>query len=249
MADSRRRVIIVDDEPAARFALRAVIDDFPELEVVAELGDGQDAVDAIESLAPDLVFLDIDMPGVDGFGVAEATRHVHYHLVFVTAHHEYALDAFATHAVDFLPKPARPALISKCINKILRQEELAQVRLVPRHAGSAQIVLVDRGVSRVVACEHILLIDAIGRYRRILLTEDGADIHGQSTLISDMALDDFEDQLSESDFLRVHRSYIVNARRIIAVRTRNRRHFVELRGYGEDVPVARSRVAAVKGAL
>ncbi len=249
MADRCRRVIIVDDEPAARFALKNVIDSFGELELVGEVEDGVAAVDAIQSMKPDIVFLDIDMPGVDGFGVAEATNHLPYHLVFVTAHHSYALEAFDTHAIDFLLKPARPSLIRKCIDKILRQEELALERLMPQRASRGQIVLVDSGVSRVVACEHILLIGAIDRYRRILLSEDGAKIHGQNTLLSDTTLDDFMDQLSDSGFLRVHRSYIINTRFIVALRTENRRQFVTLEGYKEVVPVARSHVQTVRQAL
>ena len=249
MADRPRRVIIADDEPAARFALKAVIESFAELELVAEVEDGQSAVDTIHSLKPDVVFLDIDMPGVNGFKVAEATKHQHYHLVFVTAHYEYALEAFGTHAIDFLPKPARPSLISKCIDKILRQEELALERLMPQRAIGEQLVLVDSGVSRVVACEHILLISAFGRYRRILLTEEGAAVHRQNTLISDTTLDDFMEQLNADNVLRVHRSYIVNAKSITALRTETRRQFIELRGYSEAVPVARSHVKDVKRAL
>jgi DNA-binding LytR/AlgR family response regulator len=169
--------------------------------------------------------------------------------VFFTAHHKYALEAFDTHAVDFLLKPARPSQVAKCIDKILRQEALALERLVPQRIAGGQIVLIDGGVSRVVACEHILLIGAIGRYRKILLTEEGAGVHGQGTLVSDTTLDQFMDQLQDRGFLRVHRSYIVNAESIIALRTRNRRQFVELRGYQEAVPVARSHVNAVKQAL
>jgi DNA-binding LytR/AlgR family response regulator len=249
MADRPRRVIIADDEPAARLALRVVIESFAELEVIAEVGDGKGAIAAIHSLKPDVVFLDIDMPGVDGFEVSQATKNQHYHLVFVTAHYEYALEAFDTHAIDFLPKPARPGLIGKCIDKILRQEELALERLIPQRAAGEQLVLVDSGVSRVVACEHILLIGAIGRYRRIVLTEDGATVHRQNMLISDTTLDDFMEQLNANSFLRVHRSYIVNAKSITALRTETRRQFIELRGYSEAVPVARSHVKDVKRAL
>ncbi|MEO1079696.1 MAG: LytTR family DNA-binding domain-containing protein [Pseudomonadota bacterium] len=249
MADHARRVVIVDDEPAARSALKSVIDSFGELELVGEIEDGVAAVDAIRSLKPDIVFLDIDMPGVDGFGVAAATRQLPYHLVFVTAHHGYALEAFDTQAIDFLLKPARPSLIRKCIDKILRQEEMALERLMPQRASRGQLVLVDSGMSRVVACEHILLIGAIDRYRRLLLTAAGAGVHGQNTLFSDTTLDDFIEQLSDSGFLRVHRSYIINTRHIVAMRSENRRQFVTLAGCEDAIPVARPQVQSVRQAL
>ncbi|MEM1187879.1 MAG: LytTR family DNA-binding domain-containing protein [Pseudomonadota bacterium] len=249
MADRLRRVVIVDDEPAARFALRNVIDSFDELELVGEIEDGVAAVDAIQSLRPDLVFLDIDMPGVDGFGVATATTQVPYHLVYVTAHHGYALEAFDTQAVDFLLKPARPSLIRKCIDKILRQEEVALEHLMPQQASQEHLVLIDSGVSRVLAFEHILLIGAIDRYRRLLLTESGAGVHGQNMLLSDTTLDDFMEQLGDSGFLRVHRSYIINVRFIVAMRTENRRQFVTLEGCEDAIPVARPQVRTVRRAL
>ena len=103
-----KRVIIVDDEPAARANLRAVIDKFKQLKVIAEVGDGKTAIKEIQTLQPDIVFLDIEMPEVNGFDVAKATEHLNYQLIFATAYDQYALDAFDTKAIDYLLKPVRP---------------------------------------------------------------------------------------------------------------------------------------------
>jgi DNA-binding LytR/AlgR family response regulator len=246
MSSSTWRVIIVDDEPAARFALRSVLSSFTELELVAEVEEGQRAVAAIRKHRPDIVFLDIDMPGMNGFEVVDATKDLRYRLVFVTAHHGFALDAFDTHAADFLLKPVRPSLIDKCIKKIVRQEQLAIERRPPQPEEAKHLVLTESGLSRVVAHQHIVCVGPIGRYRKVVLTKAGEAVHGQGMLISDTTLDDFMVELNASGFLRVHKSYIVNARSIVALRIQNRRHFLEIQGYDEPVPVGRSHLKSVK---
>ena len=99
---SQRRVVLVDDEPSAISNLRRVLQGFEQLDVVAEVGDGEGAIEKITALRPDIVFLDIEMPGTNGFTVAEETAHIPYQLVFVTAYDQYALDAFGTNAIDYL---------------------------------------------------------------------------------------------------------------------------------------------------
>ena len=249
MTERQRKVIIVDDEPAARSALRSVIGDFPSLEIVADIQDGKAAVNAIEELAPDIVFLDIDMPGIDGLEVAKRTQHLSYHLVFVTAHHKYALEAFSTNATDFLLKPARPSLINKCIEKILRQEALALQKIKSGDSGRGSLILEESGLSRVVNEEHIVLIDTIGRYRRIVLSGLGRTAHGQETLVTNVSFEELSERLDEAYFLRIHRSCIVNVTRVTAVKLRNRRHFVEVGGFDGELPVARSQVKQLKANL
>src|SRR6476659_895535 len=100
------RALIVDDEPLAREWVRSAVAEDPELEVLAECGDGFEAAEAIRQLRPDLVFLDVQMPGLDGFGVLQALgRDAPPAVVFVTAHDRYALKAFEVHALDYLLKP------------------------------------------------------------------------------------------------------------------------------------------------
>ncbi|MEM7675858.1 MAG: response regulator, partial [Myxococcota bacterium] len=94
-------MVIVDDEPAAIVSLKSILDEFDELEVVATVGNGYAALEALKRYQPDIVFLDIEMPGINGFEVASKTAHFLHHLVFVTAYDQYALDAFSTHAIDY----------------------------------------------------------------------------------------------------------------------------------------------------
>lgn len=244
-----KRVIIVDDEPAAIKHLRSVVDTFAELAVVAVVGDGETAISTIIKLKPDIVFLDIEMPEINGFEVAKATEQENYQLVFVTAYDHYALDAFGTNAIDYLLKPARPSLIEKCINKILYQEGRALEALQKRKSQSDTLVLSDGHSARVLAHQHICLIEGIGRYRRIHLTCSGANLHKTKTIISDTTLDDFESQLPAHAFVRLHRSYIVNVQSISSVYTVARRHFARLADVDVRVPVSRGKVAQVKASL
>lgn len=252
MSTEPRRVLIVDDEPAARAQLREVIGGMDTLEVVAEVSDGGAAITAIRDHAPDIVFLDIDMPGVDGFGVARATRDRMYQLVFVTAHHHYALEAFDTHAIDYLLKPARPSVIERCLEKILRQEVLTLEARTDRDEGSVAprtLVLTDGGTKRVINPAQVLYIEGLGRYRRIHLDDEGAAAHRADTVLSDTTLDDFGDLLERNAFARVHRSYLVNMSRVTALVTRDRRQEIRLEGLERAIPVARQRVKALRSLL
>ena len=248
MSTNLKRVLIVDDEPAARAQLRDVVDSMPDLVVIGEVSDGNAAVEAIMELAPDIVFLDIDMPEVDGFSVAKATEHLSYQLVFVTAHHQYALEAFETHAVDYLLKPARPSLIEKCLDKILRQEALS-LRDHPIESAAPPLILSDSSEVHLVDLNHVLYIEGLGRYRRIHLSTEGSGIHKLDTLLSDTTLDEFTEQLWEKGFMRVHRSYLVRLSLVTSLKSTGRQYSVSLKGVKEAIPVARSRAKTLKANL
>lgn len=244
-----KSVIIVDDESAARKTLRKVIDTFPELEVIAEVDNGQTAISQIEALKPDILFLDIEMPGMNGFDVAQATAHIHYQLVFVTAYQKYALDAFETRAIDYLMKPVRPALLTKCIEKILLQETFAREALESYHAKDAVIVLSDGKTRRLIKHSHVCYIEGIGRYRQIHLTQEGQLTHKMGTIISDTTLDRFEETLPNKQFYRVHRGFIVNVGQIARLFIESKRYVVSFNEVESNVPVSRAKVAELKDLL
>ena len=126
---SALRVLIVDDEPLARERIRTMLAGDADVEIVGECGDGPGAVSAIAALGPDLVFLDVQMPGMDGFAVLEAAGVERLPgIVFVTAYDEYALRAFDVHAVDYLLKPFTRARFARALERARAQ--LASARLV-----------------------------------------------------------------------------------------------------------------------
>lgn len=241
-----KHVMIIDDELSARNNLRAVIEKFEQLEIIAEIADGKTAISEINRLHPDIVFLDIEMPEVNGFDVANETKHLNHQLVFVTAYDKYAFEAFDTNAIDYLLKPVRPSLIEKCIQKILHQEEIVLEGLEHQNQISDSLTLSDGKVSRVIKLDHISHIEGLGRYRRIHLSADGQALHNQTTVISDTTLDAFDEQLSESSFIRVHRSYLVNTNAIINIKKEERRQFVTVATVPEPIPISRSKYPMVR---
>ncbi len=249
MDQNKKRVIIVDDEPAARDNLRSVLEGFEELEIVGEVGDGKKAIEVIATHQPDLVFLDIEMPELDGFDVAKATAHLSYQLVFVTAYDQYALDAFDTNAIDYLLKPVRPSLLEKCIRKILYQEGLVLEALEKKESRDHRLVLSDGSASRLLEPSHISFIEGIGRYRRIHLNAAGVKDHRMPTIVSDTTLDEFENRLPSPSFIRLHRSYIVNRESIVELASESRRHYVRIAELNVKVPVSRAKVAQLKAML
>ncbi len=248
MSTGLKRVLIVDDEPAARAQLRDAVEAMPDLVVIRELKDGNSAIEAIIEHIPDIVFLDIDMPEMDGLAVAKATEHIPYQLVFLTAHHQYALEAFDTHAIDYLLKPARPSLIEKCLAKIVRQEVLT-LHQQPDASAPKSLLLTDASENRVIDMDHVLYIEGLGRYRRIHLSAEGARVHTLETVLSDTTLDEFTAQLDDKLFMRIHRSYIINLTFVTSLKSTGRQYTVNLDCAKEEIPVARGRVKTLKASL
>ncbi|QFT54366.1 LytTR family DNA-binding domain-containing protein [Microbulbifer sp. THAF38] len=243
-----KTVAIVDDESAARYSLKEVIDTFNELEVIVEVSDGKSAIEQIMVKRPDIVFLDIEMPEVTGFVVAKATSQMNYQLVFLTAYENYALRAFDTNAIDYLVKPARPELIARSIRKILQQEMYA-LEQSGNTTSIHRLLLSDGNQQRLLSHDHINYIESIGRYRRVHLTESGSRLHNTDTIISDMTLDTFCEQLPRKVFYRLHRSYIINSERMLELKSQSRRHFVRMAGTDTKIPVSRNFLNRLKRSI
>jgi len=207
------RVIIVDDEHLARAVLREHLAAHPDVEVVAECANGFEAVQAIGELAPDLVFLDIRMPRLDGFEVVElAGMRTRY--VFVTAYDQFALRAFEVHAIDYLLKPFAGARLDAALAHArtrldapaaARREEGLQslVREAAQRSGSVQRVLIREGTRvHVVPADSIDYVEAQDDYVSIRA--------GGKRWLKTQRLSELEDQLDAQAFVRVHRSYLVH---------------------------------------
>ena len=196
------RVLLSDDEALARERLRRMLEDEPDLQIVAECGDGKSAIALIKQEKPDLVFLDIQMPEVDGFGVIAALQGEHVPLtVFVTAYDKYAMKAFEVHALDYLLKP---------VGKDRLSEALGHARKQLSHPSEAtfQRKLLD------------LLADLESRQQapqRIVIKADGEIVCLKPNEI-DWAITSLESRLGHRQFLRVHRSTLVNVDRIKTLR-------------------------------
>jgi two-component system LytT family response regulator len=218
------RVLIADDEAPARRKLRELLGREADFEIVGEAGDGVAAVAAIRAAGPDVVFLDIQMPRLDGFGViAEVGAAAMPLVVFVTAYDEHALRAFEVEALDYLLKPFAPSRFQRLLDRVRRQlapgppadlgeriDRLLQaVRPAPGAGGALRQILVERGEGRqaLLAVEEIDLVRAEGNYLRFF--SKGEEYRRRGTLR------DLEARLDPARFVRLNRSEIV---RLDAVR-------------------------------
>jgi two-component system, LytTR family, response regulator len=219
------RVLIVDDEPLARQRLRDLLEEEPDFEVLAESGDGEDAIEKILDLRPDAVFLDIQMPEMSGFDVLEAIAlEAMPIVVFVTAYDEYALRAFDAHALDYLMKPFHRSRFERSLERIRRQVAArgGASEAEPDLDGRLRAVLAEltggrssypkrfavRLGSRIVFVnsEEVDWIDAEGNYARLHV--------GPRSYLVRQTMSRLAEQLDPERFLRIHRSTIVNLDRV-----------------------------------
>jgi two-component system, LytTR family, response regulator len=213
------RVVIVDDEPLARERLRTLLADEPEMNVVGEANDGRSAVNAIATLAPDLVFLDVQLPGSTGFEIIEqvgASRMPF--VIFVTAYDRYALRAFDVHALDYLLKPFDRERFRQAIARVRQQLErrssgdleqrlIALVQdLKPAQPRVDRFVVKSGGRVFFVRNDEIDWIEAAGNYVKLHV---GSDSH-----LFRETMNAVEARLDPDLFFRIHRSHIVNIERI-----------------------------------
>ena len=211
-------VMLVDDEPLARERLRSLLKGEDDVRIVAECASGRPAVKAIQEKRPDLVFLDVQMPGLDGFGVVEEIgRHEMPAVVFVTAFDQYALKAFEVHALDYLLKPfdkerfqatlvrAREAIRLRAGGQDERMLSLLQ-ELAARRKFAERLVVKCSGKERLIPVGEVTFFEAAGNYVRIHA--------GGERLLLRETMANLEARLDPDQFARIHRSTIVNLRRV-----------------------------------
>ncbi len=242
------RVIIVDDEPLARAVLREHLGLHPDVEIVGECANGFEAVKAIAELAPDLVFLDIQMPKLDGFEVVElAGAKTHY--VFVTAYDQFALRAFDVHALDYLLKPFTRERLAQALAHA--RERLA----APATEGEAAMrALVSDARARHQPIERVLIRDGarvqvipVARIDYIEAQDDYVAICSEGRQwLKNQRMAELESQLDPQAFLRVHRSYIVNLGTIARIEPTGKDGHCAVLKSGARIPISRSGYQKVR---
>ncbi len=253
------RTIIVDDEPAARLRIARLLAQDPGIEVVSECRNGQEALNCIAKCKPDLLFLDVQMPGMSGFQVME---HVHTHnghvpvpfVVFVTAHDQYALKAFDVNAVDYLLKPydderffaslekAKRFIDMRSNNKLTgRLMDLVREHLHANSSYTETFVIRDKGREHKVKVEDILYLRAEGNYLCLQL-KDRHHLHR-------MTMNAVESELDPARFLRIHRSYIVNTAHLRSTRYSGNNEFIFSMANNERIVSGRSYKENIAKAL
>ena len=240
------RVIIVDDEFLARALLREYLAAYADIEIVAECANGFEAVKAIGELRPDLVFLDIQMPKLDGFEVVElAGARTRY--VFVTAYDQFALKAFEVRAIDYLLKPFSRERLAQAVDSAMARatppEQVAAVAVdaARRHGPLERIVVRDGARVHVVPTAGIDWIEAQDDYVQISA--------GGRTHLKNGRMAELEQGLDPASFVRVHRSYIVNVGAIERIEAPTKDSWCAVLKDGKRVPVSRSGYQKVRGLI
>ncbi|WP_208281413.1 LytR/AlgR family response regulator transcription factor [Massilia oculi] len=240
------RTLIVDDEHLARALLREYLSPHPDVEIVGECANGFEAVKAIAEHDPDLVFLDIQMPKLDGFEVVElAGGKPHY--IFATAYDQFALRAFEVHALDYLLKPFSRERLAEALNQArLRSPQPARIEAVVKDAQARQqplerILIRDGARVHVVAASTIDHIEAQDDYVRIAA--------GGKKYLKHRRLSELEAQLDGAVFVRIHRSYIVNVGAIERIEQVSKDNHCAVLRDGVKLPISRSGYQRVRELL
>ena len=237
------RVLIVDDESPARERLRSMLAEDGAFEVVGEASHGEQALQMVETLTPDIVLLDVRMPGVDGLEVA---RHLAAHpeppaVIFTTAFDEYALQAFDSEAVAYLLKPIRAEKLRAALAKAARltRPQMQQVALAAREpARRSHVGVRGRDGLKLIPIEEVFCFQADQKYTTV------KHVKGED-LIED-SLKTLEEEFSAS-FVRIHRNALVNTRYLERIaRDASGQHFVHLRGFPGALEVSRRMAGDLK---
>ena len=249
--DTKTRAVIVDDEELARQVIRELLAPHPEIEVVGECANGFEAVKIVTERKPDLIFLDIQMPKLDGFEVLELIG-IGSAIVFVTAYDSYAIRAFEVHAVDYLLKPfgaerfeaalerAKERLDSKSPSSAVSATELAATARPPAQF-LERIPVRDGAQVFIIPVSKLDFAEAQDDY--VALSTEGKKHLKQQPISS------LEAALDPSRFLRIHRSYIVNLERVAKVEPYGKDSHVAVLRNGVQLPVSRAGYARLRAFL
>jgi two-component system LytT family response regulator len=242
------KVIIIDDEPLARSIVKEFLQKHPQLQLAAECGDGFEGVKAIQQHQPDLIFLDIQMPKINGFEMLELLDQTPA-VIFTTAFDEYAIKAFEAHAIDYLLKPFNQERFDKAIAKWNEQpsqshEKNTQELLETASQSPAQsqrIVIKDGSKIKIIPVHDVQYLEAADDYVKIH-TKDGY-------FLKNKTMNHFEQVLDGQQFVRSHRSYIVNVQQITRIDPYEKDSHVAILRTGVKVPVSRSGYGKLKEVL
>lgn len=232
------KVILIDDERLARSELKRLLKDFPEIEVAGEAANAEEAIQLIEKSDPDLIFLDIQMPGKTGFEMLTQLERVP-RVIFVTAYDEYAIKAFDINALDYLMKPVEPSRLAEAISKLKQKEEETAENYSNRPLSEYDQVFVKDGERCwFVKLSDVRLFESVGNYAKVYF--------GPNKPLILKSLNALEERLDEKIFFRANRKHIINLRMIDKIETYfNGGLLVDLNG-GEKIEVSRRQAVKFK---
>lgn len=241
------RALIIDDEDLARRLTREYLRSHSDIVIIGECENGLEAVEAISQQQADLIFLDIQMPKLNGFEVLAATGRQEG-VIFTTAYDQYALKAFDQHAIDYLLKPYSQQRFDEALNKARKllgknsSTPQALVALVAQtNAQPERLIVRDRGQTHIVPVDKIDYIEAQDDYVQIFY--DG------KSLLKTQSLSDLEKQLNPAHFVRIHRSTIIRLQALKCLERASKDSYHAVMHIGVKLPISRSGYDRMKGML
>ncbi len=240
-------VIIIDDEPLARSIIKEYLQPFKEVNILAECSDGFEGLKAIQQFAPDVIFLDIQMPKITGFEMLELIDEPPA-VIFTTAFDEYAIKAFESNAVDYLLKPFSKERFNKAIQKFLQQQKPVAEKTEAVLENAAQspaqqnrIVVKDGNKIKIIPVAQVQYFEAADDYVKIFIAD--------SSFLKKKTMGYFEASLMQHQFVRVHRSYIVNSQLITRIDAYEKDNHLLLLSTGAKIPVSKAGYTKLKEVL
>lgn len=239
------KVIIIDDEPLARSLIKEYLQLNSNIELMAECSNGFEGIKAIQQYIPDLIFLDIQMPKINGFEMLELIEEPPA-VIFTTAFDEYAIKAFESNAVDYLLKPFSRERFEKAIQKYEQQNQPQKIKEIVETAAKSplqnnRVVVKDGSKIKIIPVSQIHYLEAADDYVKIV-TADG-------NFLKKRTMNFFEESLSVNHFARIHRSYIVNTQLITRIDAYEKDSHLVLLNTGAKLPVSKSGYARLKEVL
>jgi two-component system, LytTR family, response regulator len=243
------KVILIDDEPLARGLVAEYLESYTDIQIVKECGDGFEGVKAIAEHQPDLIFLDVQMPKLNGFEMLELAE-PKPSVIFTTAFDEYAMKAFESNAIDYLLKPFSKERFDKAMSKWMSQranqtsetinETIENTPL--KHIDEQHRIAVRFGSKiSIIPTQDVFYIEAYDDYVKIFTEKD--------YFLKKKTMSYYEQTLNSTDFLRVHRSFIINLRQITRIEPYEKNGHVVLLKNGKSIPLSRSGYARLKEVL
>jgi two-component system LytT family response regulator len=241
------KTILIDDEPLARTITREYLQSYRDIEIVQECNDGFEGVKAITQHKPDLIFLDIQMPKINGFEMLELVDPCPA-VIFTTAFDEYAIKAFESHAIDYLLKPFSKERFDKALNKWLDQRKhdaharaTALTEEIRQPEERNRIVVKEGGNIRIIPVHDIIYLEAYDDYVKIFTSKE--------MFLKKKTMSFYEQSLDSHQFVRVHRSYILQLAQLTRVEPFEKDSHIALLKNGARIPLSKSGYTKLKEVL
>jgi two-component system LytT family response regulator len=238
------KVLIIDDEPLARSIVRSFLNEKEEYEIVGECGNGYEGLKSIDALKPDLVFLDIQMPKINGFEMLELVDEP-ISVIFTTAFDEFALKAFETSAIDYLLKPFSEDRFDQALEKwknthtsdpIQRFDDVAK-----QPDEHLRIVIKDGSSIKIIPIQDVIYFEAYDDYVKVHTAE--------KSFLKNKTMNYYEKTLDSKNFIRIHRSYILNINELTGIEAFEKNSYRAVLKNGKRIPISRTSYGSIKEIL